>query len=267
MKKSTLVMACLVGLALMASCKKDIQPTITATAGSGTTLYAGDSVTVGFTANGQALTKIEMNATQNGTVLHSHSTAVTPSADSYNYTHTFSIDAIGTVTVTGIVTDAKGNQATTSFDITCNEKPNAKFVGHYEGDALVSGSYDIEITNMNPIHEEFTDRPFTTLADIVAGENINEVTATIKINDQENTVNGTVEGNKVTFEAINDTYNIPYQGFQVPVSMTYNIVGTLSEGQLQLSGNCTGSGDVNLVFVSGTLALEGTVSGSLNKTE
>ena len=263
-------MACLTLVALLASCKKDVEPKISATAGPGTTIYAGETVTVGFAATGQNLTKIEMNASQNGIVLYNHSTTIT-SADSYNYTHTFTVNAAGTVTITGIVTDAKGNTASTNFDITCNEKPNAKFVGKYEGEALVTGNFDINVSGMDPMHEDFTDRPFATVVEMTEGDEMTKVNAAITLNDQTNTVVGTVDGNKVVFEAINDTYtmNYEYQGFSIPIEldMTYNIVGTLVDGQLQLSGTCKGSGDINMFVISGTFEMEGTVGGSLTKTE
>lgn len=275
MKKTTLFMACCIGLMFFASCKKEIQPTISIATGSNyagpnTELFAGDPVTVGFSVTGEKLTRIEMNVSQSGTVLYTDAQSI-ENADTYLYAHSFIIDAVGTVTISGIVTDAKGHTAMTSFDILCYEKPNAKFVGHYEGDALVNGSYDIEVTNMDPMHEDLVDRPFPAILEIVAGEEMDEVTASITINDQTNTVNGTVDGNKVVFEAINAVYsmNYEYQGFNIPITinMTYNITGTLNDGKLDLSGNCSGNGDINLFIITGTIALEGTVGGSLNKTE
>ena len=264
-------MACLVALALLASCKKNVEPTISAVAGTNyasqnTEVFAGDQVTVGFNATGENLTKIEMNATQNGTVIYTHAESIS-NESTYSYTHAFVVEGIGTITISGTITDAKGQTATASFDIICNEKPNAKFIGHYEGNALISGSYDVEITGMEPMHEDFTDQPFATVVDVVAGDNMNEVSATVTINEQTNTVKGTVEGNKVTFEAINDVYNMTYQGFTIPIDMTYSIIGTLNDGMLDLEGTCKGSGDINMVFITGTLELEGTVGGSLTKTE
>lgn len=268
-------MACLVALALLASCKKEVEPTIniatgTNYAGPNTELFSGDPITVGFSVAGENLTLIEMNASQNGTILYTDTQNI-DATDSYLYTHNFSIDAIGTVTISGTVTDAKGHKATTSFDIICYEKPNAKFVGHYEGDALITGSYDINLSNMDPMHEDFENKPVAVISDVSAGDNMNEVTATVIINEQTNTMNGIVEGNKVVFEAIHDTYtmNYEYQGFTIPVTLdvTYTITGTLNNGVLDLEGDCKGSGDVNLFFFSGTMEMESTVGGSLNKTE
>lgn len=271
MKKTALFMACCVGLMFFASCKKDIQPTINVATGSNyasqsTEVFSGDQITVGFSATGEKLTNIEMSVSQNGIIMYSDAQTI-DNAESYLYAHSFELEAIGTVTISGTVTDAKGHTATSSFDIIYYEKPNAKFVGHYEGDALFNGTYDIDLSTMNPMHDTLTDQPFPSILDIVAGEENDEVVTTITINEQTNTVKGTVEGNKVVFEAINSVYNMTYQGFTVPINMTYTITGTLNEGMLDLEGTCNGHGDINMLFISGTIDMEGTIGGSLNKTE
>lgn len=276
MKKSTLFMACCIGLMLFASCKKDVQPTISIATGTNyvnqnSQVFSGDPITVGFSLAGENLTKIEMNVSQNGTVLYNNVQNI-DNAPTYLYAHNFNIDAVGTVTITGVVTDAKGHTATSSFDILCYEKPNAKFVGHYEGDILISGAADVVISNMDPMHEDLENQPFPTIVDIAAGDNNDEVTATITINGQPNTVKGTVNGDKVVFEAVNDTftYNYSYQGFNIPIplNMTYTINGTLNGEKLDLDGVCNGNGEINLILfnINGTFALDGTIGGSLNKT-
>lgn len=271
MKKNILFMACCIGLMFFASCKKEVQPTINIATGSNyagpyTEVFSEDPVTVGFSATGENLTKIEMSAAQNGIILYSDAQNI-DNANSYLYAHNFELETIGTVTISGIVTDAKGHTATTSFDITYYEKPNAKFVGHYEGDALFNGTYNIDITTMDPMHDTLTDQPFPSILDIVAGEENDEVIATVTINEHTNTVKGTVNGNKVVFEAINSVYDMTYQGFTVPINMTYTITGTLNEGMLDLEGTCSGHGDINMLIFNGSIEMEGTIGGSLNKTE
>ena len=64
MKKSTLFIACCIGLLFFASCKKDpIAPTINISNGSefvteNAQVFTGDEVTVGFNATGEDLTKL-----------------------------------------------------------------------------------------------------------------------------------------------------------------------------------------------------------------
>lgn len=256
-------------------CKKDIYPVISIATGSNyisqnTEVFSGDPITVGFNIIGDNLTNIEMNASHNGTVLYANVQSIN-NVSEYLYTHNFTVDAIGTVTITGIVTDAKGHTATESFDIICYERPNAKFVGHYEGDILINGIYDIELSNIDSVHNNITDLPFAAIADIVASSNANEVLATITINDHPNTVTGIVDNNKVTFNPINGIYtiNYDYNGYVMPIiiDMTYYIFGTLNNGKLELGGNCEGYGEINVFFINGSVTMEGIIGGSLDKME
>ena len=123
---------------------------------------------------------------------------------------------------------------------------------------------------MDPMDEVLENEPVPAVIDITAGEGANQVVAIITFNDQTSTVNGTVEGNNIHFEAINDVlnYNYNYQGLTVtiPINMTYAIEGVLNGEQLDLEGTCQGDGDVNLFVYTGTLAFDDTIGGSVNKT-
>ena len=274
MKKSTLFLACCIGLMLFASCKKDpVAPTISVITDTGyvtenAQIYSGDIIKVGFNATGEKLTKIEITLTQNGTVINS-SQATIENQTSFSHTAAFTVEATGTVTVTGTVTDANGLTGSKSFNINYNEKPNAKFIGHYEGNALATGSYKAEVSGLEPVQQEFTDREVPVILDIAAGDDINKIVATCTIDDRTMTALGTVEGDKITFETINDVITFDYDlGIMVihpEINVTYSIVSTLVDGQLNLEGNCTGNGVMNYGFFSGTINLEATVGGSLNK--
>ena len=274
MKKSTLFLACCIGLMLLASCKKDpVAPTISVITDTGyvtenAQIYSGDIIKVGFNATGEKLTKIEITLTQNGTVINS-SQATIENQTSFSHTAAFTVEATGTVTVTGTVTDANGLTGSKSFNINYNEKPNAKFIGHYEGNALATGSYQAEVSGLEPVQQEFTDREVPVILDIAAGDDINKIVATCTIDDRTMTALGTVEGDKITFETINDVITFDYDlGIMVihpEINVTYSIVSTLVDGQLNLEGNCTGNGVMNYGFFSGTINLEATVGGSLNK--
>lgn len=270
MKRITLAIVCCIGLMFFASCKKDpIAPTINAVT-SNAELYSGDEITVGFQATGEKLVQIEVTLSQNGTTLTTHSESIGNLA-TYTYTHNFTIEATGTVNVRGTVTDAAGQTATKDFNIIYKEKPNAKFIGHYEGEALATGHYDANLSNFEPIHEEFENRPITVTLDLVEGENMNEVIGTCTIDDRTMTATGTIDGDKVTFEAIDDIITINYDvsGFTVKpqVAMTYAVTGTLTNGQLALGGTFEGSGEIHAIFISGDLTMNGSIGGALNKIQ
>ena len=273
MKKSTLFLACCIGLMLFASCKKDpVAPTINIYAGEGCVtenaqLYSGDEIMVGFQVTGEKLTNIEVLISQNGIQLASDSKSI--DAEVYTYLNQFTIDATGTVNIKGTITDAAGQTATKSFNINCNEKPNTKFAGHYEGNALATGTMHATVTGMDPIEEEFTDREMPVALDLREGENLNEVVGTCTIEERTIDCKGIVEGNVVTFETIGDVitfnYNMGTFSLSPQLNMTYSITGTLIDGQLKLDGTCSGNGNSNLFAYSGTLEMEATVGGSLTK--
>ena len=82
MKKTTLFLACCIGLMLFASCKKDpVAPTISIFEGSegevcvteNAHVYSGDEITVGFMGQGEKLTKVVVVVSQDGTTLDSYS--------------------------------------------------------------------------------------------------------------------------------------------------------------------------------------------------
>jgi len=275
MRKSTLTLACLVIIALLASCKKNVQPTITLiqTEGyltEGAQVYAHDDVLVGFVLTGEKLTSIEATVTQNGNLISSYPQSI-GEQNTYTSSFHFTIDVTGTVTITGKVTDAAGRTASLSFDVVCNEKPNAKFVGHYEGDALLNGSIALISNGQSMFENQLSDEAMSVVLDLQPGNTMYEVVGTCSVNDQVENVTGTVSGNTVTFAAIDDVFSmdIPYNGmtFSPEINLTYNIIGTLEGNELILNGDCRGSGEINLFLISGDLKLETTVGGSLTKTE
>lgn len=279
MKKTTFFLACCIGLMLFASCKKDpIAPTISIYEDVGcvtenTQVYSGNEICVGFACTGDNLTQIEIVLSQDGTILARHSEninygkndPVTP----FFYEHSFIIEATGVVTIKGTVTDAIGQTASKSFNVNYEEKPSAKFVGHYEGETLFTGTMTAEIAGMDPMEQVVTDEPFPVILDLVSGEDPNEVTGTCKIDDQEMEMKGTVEGNMVTFEAVNTTitYNYDMNGSTISPEMnvTYNMKGTLDNETLSLNGTCSGDGEIHLFIYNGTISIDGTLSGSLTK--
>ena len=271
MKKSTFFLACCIGLMLFASCKKDpIPPTIDIYAGEGCVtenaqLYSGDEIMVGFQVTGEKLTNIEVLISQNGIQLASDSKSI--DAEVYTYLNKFTIDATGTVNITGTVTDIAGQTASKSFEILCNEKPCALFLGEYQGNVLFTGTMEASVAGMDPVQQEVTDNETPVLLNISEGETVDEVVVTFIVNDQESTVTGTVEGNKVIIALTDVPYSFNYQmnGFSISPTMVMNLnlTATLVDDQLILDGTCHGDGEVNVFFATGTITIDGTIGGSL----
>lgn len=279
MKKNILFIACCISLMLFASCKKDpVAPTIDIQKGEdfvyeNAQVYSGDEIRVGFYCTGESLTKVEIVLSQNGTILDSYTENCTSQKNDpvppYHCEHNFVVRTSGTVTVTGTVTDANGLTASKSFNILFNEKPNAKFIGHYEGDALFTGIMKAEVAGVDPIEQEVTDKAIPVILDLRDGETLTEVIGTCKINDQEMELKGTIDDNTVTFEAVSMTVTTNYEmnGFNIPLSMTvtYSVTGMLDNETLTLNGNCNGAGEIHILIYNGTTSIEGTIGGSLVK--
>ncbi len=119
------------------------------------------------------------------------------------------------------------------------------------------------------MHQEFTDQALPVELQLNEGENSKEVTGICKIEDQEIPCKGTVDGNIVTFTAVDEVVTIDYNagGFNLSpeMKMTYDIKGTLSDGTLTLDGNCSGNGTVSIMFSTATLNMNATMTGSLTQ--
>ena len=279
MKKSTLFLACCIGLMLFASCKKDpIAPTINLLDDVGCVtenaqVYSGNEIVVGFTLTGQKLTQIEVVISKDGVVLAQKTDNLgeqkADPVSTYQYWSSFVVEANGTVNIKGTVTDANGLTASKSFNIIYNEKPNAKFVGRYSGSPFFNGTMHAEIQDIGPFDQDIENEETPTVLVLEPGEEIDEVVGTCTFEDRTFVCRGTVEGDVVTFEGDNETYDLSedFNGMtiNVPLTITYCIKGTLSNGQLILNGTCKGNGEFNVLMYSGTLEIDASLSGSLIK--
>jgi hypothetical protein len=228
-------------------------------------VYSGDEITVGFQVTGEKLTNIEVLISQNGIQLASDSESI--DAEVYTYLNKFTIDATGIVNIKGTITDAAGQTATKSFNIVYEEKPNAKFLGEYQGNVLFNGTMEASVAGMDPIQQEVTDNETPVILSITEGETVDEVVVVFNVNGQESTVTGTVEGDKVIIALTDVPYSFNYQMNGLSISptmvMNLNLTATLVDDQLMLDGTCHGDGEVNVFFATGTITIDGTIGGSL----
>ena len=257
MKKSTFFLACCIGLMLFASCKKDpIAPTINIYAGEGCVtenaqVYSGDEFVVGFTATGESLAKIDITLSQNGTVLVTYTDDLNSQKDEpvapYVCKHNFVVRTSGTVTITGTVIDYAGQTASKSFEILCNEKPCAIFLGEYQGNVLFNGTMEASVAGMDPVQQEVTDNETPVILSISEGETVDEVVVIIALTD------------------VPYSFNYQMNGFSISPTMVMNLnlTATLVDDQLMLDGTCHGDGEVNVFFATGTITIDGTIGGSL----
>ena len=268
----------------MVGCKKGpVLPSISILRNQGCVIensqvYYGREVTVGFHCTGENLTNIDVVLSQNDSILACHSDSLCAKrvdpVTSIDYKHPFTLEVLGPVTVTGTLTDAQGQVATVSFDINYNETPNMRFVGHFEGDLFINGSYSADLSLIGLQDGDLDSIAFYTIADIVTGDNMNEVVATLTLGDNPNTVRGTVDGDNIIFDEINSTFVFDYSydglftiNIPIELDVIYSMHGTLTDGVLHLEGDCHGGGDISIMggIINGPMTMEGTLGGSLTK--
>ena len=233
---------------------------------------------MGFSCTGENLTQIDVVLSQNDSILALFTDSLNAKrvdpVTSIDYKHPFTLEVLGLVTVTGTLTDAQGQVATVSFDINYNETPNMRFVGHFEGDLFINGNYSADLSIIGLQNGDLDSISFYTIADIVTGDNMNEVIATLTLGDQPNTVRGTVDGDNVVFDEINSkfVFDYTYDGIfniNIPIELDviFSMHGTLIDGHLDLEGECQGGGDISIMggVVNGPMTMEGILGGSLTK--
>lgn len=278
MKKLSTLSFFLVGFMMITGCKKapvvPPPPTIDIYEGEGCVtenaqIYSGDEILVGFTGTGENLTQIEIALSQNGTILVSYLNSWESPTNNFTITKNFAISTSGTVTVTGTVTDAVGQTAAKSFNIVYYEKPNAKFLGDYDGKVLMNGTLIIEIPGMEPIQQEFTDQEYQVYVGIGEGENDNEVVAECHVNNRVFTATGIVDGDRIITNDMHETItlNYEYNGMTLSpeIDIVYSLSATLEGDVMTFEGTYEGNGDFTILFFTGTINLDGTFGGNLNK--
>jgi hypothetical protein len=275
MKKSTLFMACCIGLLLLAGCKKKVAPTITVFQGEGyltenAQVYANENVKLGFVATGEKLVELETIITKDGTLISRSTESIEGQPSSYTSSTNISFIDTGTMTVMATVTDANGLTASTSYNFDCIEKPYEKFLGNYEGNALFSGNMEVNMDGVDPMQQEVTEHEVPVSVVISGGPAVDEVIILLQMDNQEMELAGKVDGNMITCEADHVSYSFNYDlggGFNVTPEMdvSYIVKATLDGNQLMIDGTCIGSGEVHVLIYNGTISVDGIIGGSLNK--
>lgn len=275
MKKSTLFMACCIGLLLLAGCKKKVAPTITVFQGEGyltenAQVYANENVKLGFVATGEKLVELETIITKDGILISRSTESIEGQPSSYTSSTNISFIDTGTMTVMATVTDANGLTASTSYNFDCIEKPYEKFLGNYEGNALFSGNMEVNMDGVDPMQQEVTEHEVPVSVVISGGPAVDEVIILLQMDNQEMELAGKVDGNMITCEADHVSYSFNYDlggGFNVTPEMdvSYIVKATLDGNQLMIDGTCTGSGEVHVLIYNGSISVDGIIGGSLNK--
>lgn len=143
------------------------------------------------------------------------------------------------------------------------EKPYEKFIGNYNGSALVKGTLSIGSGGTSLTQD--IEQTFPMLISLSAGDADNKLVLTYAPEGQEETftATGTITDDKVVFDPIHIIYEIEGS----PVDLTINMNGALAGSIFAMDGTFNGSGNLNIAGqpIPIPFTVTGTVNANLNK--
>lgn len=262
MKKLSLLCFAVVAF-LATACQKNVQPTLSLTAGNeyvsqGDEVEAGTEVWFGFQCTGNKLETLKVTISGPlGTI--SSDSCLLNGAESANETIKVVINQLGTISMNAVLEDAKGQKATASLTFECVGQPNAFFVGNYQGVAFVEGT--VASTSVPYSYPISTDvMPVSAI--ISAGEQADQVVIELNYDGIVYSTTGIIEGNHVDFEPFD--INLVIDGSSY--NGTLDLEGEKTADVLDVTGAVEASGNayVEGFPVSIPVILSGTVHGEMN---
>lgn len=143
------------------------------------------------------------------------------------------------------------------------EKPYEKFIGNYNGSALMNGTLSMSVAGTS-VNREF-EQTFPLDITLGAGSEDNKLVMTYMPEGQNEiyTAIGTINEDKVTFDPVVVKETI--EGTEV--NLTLNMNGTIAGTIFSLNGDFSGNGNITILEqpLPFPFTVTGTVTGNLNK--
>ena len=143
------------------------------------------------------------------------------------------------------------------------EKPYEKFLGNYNGSALVNGT--VTIGSGSTTLNKDIEQTFPMTISLSAGEADNKLVLTYIPDEQQETftATGTITNDKVVFDPIQ--VNQVIEGSAIDI--TLNLNGTLTGNIFAMNGTFNGDGNVSIAgqLIPIPFTTTGTVTANLNK--
>lgn len=143
------------------------------------------------------------------------------------------------------------------------EKPYEKFLGNYNGSALVNGT--VTIGSGSTTLNKDIEQTFPMTISLSAGEADNKLVLTYIPDEQQETftATGTITNDKVVFDPIQ--VNQVIEGSAIDI--TLNLEGTLTGNIFAMNGTFNGDGNVSIAgqLIPIPFTTTGTVTANLNK--
>lgn len=277
-------MFALVGFMLMTGCQKEeplpeptpdptpdptvvdttyVAPTLTLKTGEGY-LAEGDEITmgeafmIGFECTGENLGELVVTF-KTGETLLMEKTKTWENDTVGEYEETLTLDQVGDITMTAVLTDTHDQTDT----LTLNFTSIAPFVPANETHYLGTVTLNAVATALTFEFPVDTEEEMEII--LAEGQDENSVNATINYGGNSYTIAGTKDGNNINFEPFD--FSLDFEESSVVV--TLDMTGTIGEAILSIEGTLSGSGSITLpdfpISIPATIA--GTVIGDLNEVE
>ena len=183
-------------------------------------------------------------------------------SDTLLVTKSFTTEKEGTYLITATVTDSVGKVNAAELRITLVD-PTAGEIGRYEGYVDIAG--EVNFDTLLPQQQLDLDSLFTRVV-LNNGSEPDEIVAIVEIDGEPYSLHCQQQGNQLTMEEIHLT-RVLTELNNLELHFIINMVGTLENDQLQLSGPVTGDGDLNLLLLTVHATMAGQIDGTLEKVQ
>lgn len=279
MKKLSFVLMALVGFVLLTGCKKDptpeptpepsyADPTLVLATGAdcvaeGDEIFAGTYFGIGLTGTGETIAKLVVTFKAGEEVVYEN-TKEYEGETIVQYTNILSLNSIGDITMTAVLTDTQGKTATVTLHFKVVAPiVTSDFAGTYSGPAVLNGTAEVQGMASYTLPADTS----TLTVQITPIEEGNYEGRFVYI-DEEYVTTGTLQGDMLVFEPF-DREIVIQDAFNLNLTLTFNIEAKKIEDRLNVSSIVTGTGTLSLTGmpIEMPCSFNGDMQGDLDKTE
>lgn len=282
MKKIFFALACVIGLMTFASCDQEViddimaqKPTIEFMAEEGfiasnTSVYVGTElnfkVKVAPNSGSESeLAHLDFSITDltGATVFNQNPEFTNPNGENV-FVWSFTPETPSTYVVTATLTDKANKVNIVKVVVDCVQEIT-EGIGTFTGKLDILGHITSNtISNIPPYDEDYNLENLDMK--VVLGNNVNgKVNVSMEIDGTPVTLYATMEGNNLVFDPFHFYKEIELTPQNVILDLVMNMTGVLDGDNLTLGGNCAGSGSTQIIVVTFTVNMTGTIQGNLVK--
>lgn len=277
MKKLPFVLMALVGFVLLTGCKKDpapepqptyADPTLTLVSGDGF-LAEGDEIAmgtpfrIGLNGTGETVAKLAITfKTEDAVVLEM--VKEYEGATIAQYIETVTLDRMGDITMTAVLTDTQDKTATVTLSFkSVTGGTSTDFEGTYSGPTVLNGTADIQGLASYTLPGDTT----TLTLQITKLDN-GKYEGIFFYNEEEYVTTGTLHDDVLVFDPF-DREIVIEDSFSLKLTLTFNFEAVRVDDKLNVSSVVTGTGNVSIpnMPVEMPCSFDGDIKGILDKTE